>query len=627
LYVCCTFRTSCTSHTFPHRIQSHCHLQPRNDHPYTSPLGPTPTVLNRRHRRGSYALAPEHRNVPYLRPIILLLITGVVLYVVGSRVLQFFGIGNSLQQSAVLLTLENRGTISVSIEGEEFRRAEDAIKLYAGDRVSSSGMGYALLTFFDGTAVRLNEQTNATIIENAQGEKQSHIALELEQGSLWIATPTAEAFSGTILREIRTNHYTLEIPPQTEAVVGTSALSVFAADGLGIRLHLTGNDGEIFIGEGQQFAAPGTVIEGDPYAYRSALDPTAVRSVFIEESREAYARRQHGEEQSEEGQGDTPMEDGELLTVNEPKSGALIAGSTVHVAGSVGESVAGLRINGYSVSFNPTTRAFTHELSLPDADEATVLVEVLDSDGSVLQDVRRTVERDRKQPDPPVITAPAPAGATYQTLRDTVEITGTAPAETIGIIVNDYRLQLFQPGDETWSYLASTKLDNYHSGENVYTVVAIGKNGMKSEPKTVTILYGEGPEGIIEQVPEEPVQEGEEQSLEEEEPAAPLTLPDNIPLLPGSLQVTGPTPGTFHTATGTSFLIEGTTSERTASLWVNDYQLRLYEEGKTFFNYIADTKLGTLQRGANVYRITARDDDLMILDEVEYTVRFDPREN
>lgn len=105
-------------------------------------------------------------------------------------------------------------------------------------------------------------------------------------------------------------------------------------------------------------------------------------------------------------------------------------------------------------------------------------------------------------------------------------------------------------------------------------------------------------------------------------PADETLLPNNVPLLPGTLIVTNPTPGTHHTATGSEFLLEGATPTITDSVWVNGYRLQLYVHGKTFWNYIAATKYGTLKRGTNAYRINARNDKGEIIDSMTYTVEY-----
>jgi len=555
-----------------------------------------------------------------MRRTVILLILGVMLLVVGTKVLQFFGVGNVMQQNAVVLGLEGQGTVNVSIEGKSVQRAENNLKLYPSDRVETSGRAYGVLSFFDDTYVRLDERSEVLITKSVKGAEESSLAVELLNGTIWVAVPTIESFSGSILREIQTANMKVSLPSRTEAIVSPSSIVVFAADGLGVNIWLTGREDPIVIGEGQQLSVPEqTVITGNPYRYRKPLDPLVMRPTFVEESRNSYIKHRAVQEVSSP-EPTTPTD--EIILVTEPQDGIQVQTSTVRVAGSVGPQVSSVRINGYIVAIDEAQSTFAQDMALPDSDDVKIIIEALSADGTVQEEVRRTIHRDRDPPEPPVITVPASTGQTYLTSRDTIEIKGKAAKDIVGIEVNEYRLQLFNPGDDTWKYLANVKLDNYKPGENVYQVVTINKGGYKSEPAVITIVLGEGEEGVI----------AEGESTEEDKESTDLSdittsdvLPSNVPLLPGTLMVVGPTEGTFHTSTGTSLLIEGTVSDKAHSVWVNDYRLRLYEPGKTFWNYIADTKLFTMRRGTNVYHIVARDSEGKILDEMEYTILLDPQ--
>ncbi|MFH0770434.1 MAG: hypothetical protein V1926_03580 [Candidatus Peregrinibacteria bacterium] len=573
-------------------------------------------MLRRRHY-GSYPLATPSVTGAIVRSLILLVLLAAILVVIGMKVLSWFGVGNALRQNAVLLTVDGPGSVGVSIAGQEPKKTESSMKVYPGDRLETSEGTRATLEFLDGTLLRLDTATVAEIMESERGEEQSQWSIDLTKGSLWVRTPTIQAFSGSIKRDIETSAMLLTIPSQTEAVITPFALTVFSADGLGISALLTGRDMPMFIGEGQELVLPTGLVEGDPYRFRSPLDPLLMRP-FVEESRKLLLSRPTPKSGSGEMLPPSlSAENGEVLTVNEPKEGEVVSASIVRVSGTIAGTVDRLRINGYLVPFDPVTRAFSREISLPDEDEVILLIEALAADGTVQAKVQRNVSRNRTPPAAPAIVSPAKNGETYATDRDTIEINGTAPAGTVGIIVNDYRLQLFKPGDETWSYLANAKLGNMLPGLNTFSAVAINAGGYKSPAATMQIIYGEGKgEGVI-------AAAGTGSSLSTPPPEEEV-MPENAPLAPGSLSVTGPTPGKSHTATGSAMLIEGTTSPETTSMWVNGYRLQLYKAGKTTWNYIADASLQTLRRGTNVYHILSRNSSGQILDKIDYSIIWRP---
>ena len=70
------------------------------------------------------------------------------------------------------------------------------------------------------------------------------------------------------------------------------------------------------------------------------------------------------------------------------------------------------------------------------------------------------------------ITAPND-GESFQTTETEFEIMGTVPENTAKVVVNDYQLSLFEPGDTTFKYRAYVSIGNLKIGEkNTYVVKA-----------------------------------------------------------------------------------------------------------------------------------------------------------
>jgi hypothetical protein len=483
------------------------------------------------------------------------------------------------------------------------------LKLWPEDRVVSNAGGHALLTFFDGTLVRLDEQSEITIDESSKGTKESSVSATLARGALWARTPSMDDYSGAIVRTVSTENYVATLPSDADVVLGARSVLVFSADGAGVTVDTDG--GTVSIGEGQQLSVPEDAsFDGNLERYRSAMDPLAVRRAFIEESRAMGSAAATGSGVTETDGGSTDLD---LVTIDAPADGQTVSGSTVRVQGKVGARVERVRVNGYPATISRSQGTYTQELAMPATDTFTIRVEALDRTGVVVEQQERTVRpRAAATASTPSNTSPGKNGETVRTAADEIEIKGTVPAGTTAIYVNEYKLQLFRAGDAEWSYLASKRLTNLKDGENVFNVVAEDAAGNRSAPATLTVIVGEtGPT-----TPAAGASSSAAPQVSE------TTLPQNAPLKPGTLAVTAPAAGTSASMSGTGFLLEGTTIRETASVWVNGYQLKLYEPGKTFWNYWALPKYGTLKPGTNVYSIVSRDAQNQILDKLTYTVEY-----
>lgn len=97
-------------------------------------------------------------------------------------------------------------------------------------------------------------------------------------------------------------------------------------------------------------------------------------------------------------------------------------------------------------------------------------------------------------------------------------------------------------------------------------------------------------------VPVEAPPEPEENSDGEEEPEVP---PANQPLQ----YITEPTTMSRYWTTARDFYLLGNVPEGTTSVQVNGYQLQLFSPAKGTFSYRADTTIGTLLEGENVYTV------------------------
>ncbi len=568
-------------------------------------------VNSYRPRRGHYALSSSRGGGGgVLTAIIALLLLCGMLYGLVRMFLWISSAGTD-QRVPAQVQVERGGSVNVMIDGGEVQAVQDGLPLYPGDILSTGAGGHVRLTFFDGTILRLDEETELKIVQSEQvAGDVSAIETSLTRGRVWLAAPDA---SGSLIRTVTTPALAFDFPARTEAVVALREVAVYDGAGLGAEIHVGRRSATVMVGEGQSFVLPDDdgSIGTDLYQYRAALAPGDLTSDFLTESRRVAnvlpSAGENGASSSAVG-----VESMGFLTLVQPAEGAVIRTGTVAVSGTVGEGVVRVRVNGYQAAFNPQNSTFSQELAV-ESGELRVLVEALDEKGLVLAQVQRNVTAELAALSSPTITSPASAGQTYRTQASEITLRGGVPAGTQAVEVNGYRLQLYKPGNTTWSYLARTDLGNLVAGRNEFNVVAINGSSLASPPATLVVLVEAGQEGIV---ASGAVVGSSSSSVQESD------LPKNDPTRAGSLQVTGPVPGTQYTATGSEILIEGTTIAETDSVWVNGYKLQLYKPGKTTWNYIARESMGNLKKGQNVYRIVTRDKQGYILDVLSYTVTY-----
>jgi len=188
----------------------------------------------------------------------------------------------------------------------------------------------------------------------------------------------------------------------------------------------------------------------------------------------------------------------------------------------------------------------------------------------------------------PVILSPA-QDAVIPASQDSIALEGTAPNQAFQIQVNGYTLTKFQPGDRKWTYFAATKFGTLKPGANTYQVIAIDRQGQRSEVTNLNLTY-QGTAAVVNNTP----------SVEEvitEFPPPRVTTPALFAEDPSA---------TYQTSADRVTLF-GTVPVGTNAVKVNGFQLRKFNVGETKFQYtaIALGINGNMQEGENTYTIQA----------------------
>ncbi|MDD5055224.1 MAG: FecR domain-containing protein [Candidatus Peribacteraceae bacterium] len=574
-------------------------------------------MLIRRHRRPYLVNEHGQRRPALLLRIVSIGVLAVIIWYLGGKMFPFFmsAVGRN---ASVLLSLKEGANVQFSLQGQGWQAAVPNVKLYPQDGVMTKKGGDAMLTFFDGSLVRLDEGSEVLLEQSEQvSGGTSETTFTLKSGRVWISSPDAATYSGAIKRTIRTTNAEVDLPTDTQAAISESSVSVLSADGLGVGVTLTfegGDDRVIFIGEGQTFSLTDQSMTaigngGDPYDFRDPLTSQTVRDPFIISS---FTKTQDIAAAAGTGASDAVVNAGNGdadLTLTSPADNLKTQKKTVTVAGRISERVALLLVNGEEVA-PAQDHTFSVSVSLGNGPTSLIKVEAQNAQGLPIQRIERTIQVEEAviAVEPVRIKSPVGSGDTLTTNQAEIDISGEAPAGTDGVMVNDYRLQLFKPGSRTWSYLASTSLGNLREGSNAFSIYALDADGNKSPARTITIVLtsGTGAAAVTGDAVTTP------------------PLRQNAPLTPGVLSVHEPAPGTSAETGLNEVILAGKTSGDTASISINGYTLSLYEAGKTTWNYIASTALTTMKRGNNVYRIVARNSGGEILDVLEYTLTYKP---
>lgn len=555
--------------------------------------------------------SPEPRRPRALMRFLIIVLALLIAWYLVTKVLSLFDYSIGKKTATMLTVRSGNENVQVSLQAGEWQRAETSLRLYSGDAVAVRGNADALLTFFDGSRIRLDQNTEAHIAKSDNIEKgTSTLTLDLRSGRIWVATPSILTNSGTIQRTVVTTNTSVTIPASTQAMISAGTVTVLKAAGEGLSVAVTNTkNAVVIVGEGQYLhltdeSKKAIALGTDPYDFRDPITQQMLKEEFLMTS---YALlSQPAAVVTGSGTLSRQQADGADLTVTAPENHAHIQTKTVTVSGTVSSRVALVFVNGQSV---PLRKDFSFSVDMSLGKDATtdLHIEVQDQQGITLDAVNRTISNDYKPSvDPVRFKSPVASGGTLSTGLKEIEITGEAPAGAAAIIMNDYKLQLFKPGSRTWSYLASTALGNMVEGKNIYTVTVLDSEGNKSQPRSITINFSLADPATNTGSVEPP-------------------LKQNAPLMPGSLAVTAPAAGTDETTTDQKeVILTGTTAAETFSVSINGYTLSLYLPGKTTWNYIASVNLQTMKRGRNVYRIVSRNKAGEILDVLEYTINFRP---
>lgn len=200
------------------------------------------------------------------------------------------------------------------------------------------------------------------------------------------------------------------------------------------------------------------------------------------------------------------------------------------------------------------------------------------------QQQKKTEEDQQIEEVKAVLTSPeilTPKENERTTKKGEVLISGTASSAAqkievttyVGNKPESYILQKYAAGSGKWTYLAASGYGNLVAGNNKYSIVAIGKDGERSDPNEIEIFYDK---------PKEPA-----------DLSAPVVAEDYL---------------NFETSED-SVLVNGKIGKGIVKVFVNDFVLTKYVPDSGAWGYYAKTQYGNLKEGENEYSVYGVDVD------------------
>jgi len=162
-----------------------------------------------------------------------------------------------------------------------------------------------------------------------------------------------------------------------------------------------------------------------------------------------------------------------------------------------------------------TTKAngalFETEWQVPNKSDEDTVAESSATDKTTGDSDKEAAKTD-KIAEPSYITGPN-GGKDWQTSDTKVTLTGTVPTKTKSIIINDYELKKFVPGDPSWSYVASFEFENLKKGDNIFDVYAIDFNEQKKLIDSIKITQGTANEFIEQELTKNEIENNQADDL------------------------------------------------------------------------------------------------------------------
>jgi hypothetical protein len=404
----------------------------------------------------------------YLMPFLIILAVGVIVVMLFNLWKAFFS--EDVEKAAYLHVVEGSAEMKTWGTDDFFSLSSDAL-IMQGDEIVASADAKLIVELFDGTIMRMDGGSDV-IFEDID-EEENFVSLILVDGNVWFNKVYKGVEDSQTI--IRTSN--LELKSESSSIFEVEngedeVVRVFKGNGEDLMVDVYDNKGEKVVAEenlgvGQQIVFSEAVLQ----KYWKFQSPT-VLSAISDDFKEGDWYAWNG------------LED-QVPTAFDNS----IGGGLVKVEPELVEE------EGAIVPDEPTGEEVV-------ADET--VDELADEPAEV------PVEEPAEVPAEPVISADlevptiiSVSGGT-QTNENGFYVVQNNPAVLKGgatgaskIVVNNYTLSKFMPGESVWTYYANIDYDFMKVGENTYEAYALDADGNKSESTFIKVLYEPKVEEVV----------------------------------------------------------------------------------------------------------------------------------
>lgn len=387
----------------------------------------------------------QRRNVwDYLLPFFILLCL-LAVFTLGVQLIRSIRSEQRGGLSNKVYLYIDRGSAEVLPWGlNNFTKAHHGTLLLEGDRLRTDERSFVVLAFFDGTFVRLNQDTEIVLQEVSNDRNEDVLTLQIIRGEAWITTTH------------RRSDKALRMLVKTPQIVVEPVGSIFTVE------HVLADTIRVFSGKARVHVRE--ALEGEEFLVDSFLVGIGQEITFSDRQFTLLRSRRN------------------------------VADLLAAVADTFKQTTFYQWNREEDLAPTAYVPANVERETVPEKSPVVSIAgEATDSAFLISPSIHSPLVSDTVAPPAPIIREPR----NLIVRAPEVLISGTVSSDTMKVIAQgkgagyteDYELTKYVAGSGQFSYVAATRFHNLSSGKNYYAFHSEDAAGNRSEPSLVTIYY------------------------------------------------------------------------------------------------------------------------------------------